>query len=188
MARIDPSDFSQARMAPEDVVRGLEAIDPSACIVHLGGPHWLVGKLRPNAEARTQAVAMLDHWTRAVRQGAKLSPNGRLRVRFAELALLGLRPVQQYAFLGAPTGRIVEDFRQSRFRWLTASDASLEREIESVTTERRAAAIADVASVDRAKDAWHYAFTRSHMPSASLTPAERPKAGRTRWTPTSLAS
>lgn len=177
MARIDPLDFSQARVAPESVMRGLEEVDPTACIVHLGGARWLVGKVRPNAHVRAQAEAMFANWTRAVRQGAKLSAQGQQRVRFAQLAMLGFRPVETYQLIGAPDGRIVKDFRRSRHRWLTTSDAELQRTLDDPAEERRAAAHAEIASVDRAKDAWRYAFTRSFMPSAARGPVDRVKAG-----------
>lgn len=178
--RIDPLDFSQARMAPESVMRGLEFLDPTACIVHLGGPMWLVGKFRPNAKARGDAEAMLDNWTRNVREGKRMAPQGKLRVRFAQLALLGVRPVQQYRLFGAPDGRIVADFARSRFLWLHAGNDALQQALDATDAERAASAQRELGSVDRAKDAWKYAFTQSHMPSASLTPEIGPKAGWTR--------
>jgi hypothetical protein len=125
--RIDPLDFSQARTAPESVVRGLEGLDPSACIIHLGGAQWLVGKWRPSSAARADAEAMFDNWTRNVSEGRRMTPRGKLRVRFAQLALLGVRPVQQYTLIGAPDDRIVHDFERSRFRWLHSADNALEK-------------------------------------------------------------
>lgn len=127
--RIDPLDFSQARTAPESVVRGLEQLDPSACIAYLGEMVWLVGKVRPNALVRAQAIDMLDNWTKNVREGKRLSPTGKARVRFAQLALLGVRPVAQYAIAGAPDGSIVQDFERSRWRWLHTSDNAAFQEI-----------------------------------------------------------
>lgn len=170
-------DFSQARTAPESVVRGLEQLDPTACLVHLGRAHWVVGKIRPNALVRAQAEAMLDNWTTNVREGKRMSPNGMARVRSAQLALLGFRPVQLYRIAGSPDGRIVQDFARSRFLWLTTSDNALLQQIDDTATERREAAQAEVGSLDRAKDAWRYAFTRSCMPSAARGPFDRTPAG-----------
>lgn len=178
--RIDPLDFSQARMAPESVVRGLEMLDPTACILHLGGPQWLVGKVRPSSAARGEAEAMFANWTRNVSEGRRMTERGKLRVRFAQLALLGVRPVHQYALIGPPDDRIVHDFARSRFLWLHSADNALEKAGDAADDARVTAARNEVASVDRAKDAWKYAFTTSHMPSASLTPEIKPKAGWTR--------
>jgi hypothetical protein len=175
--RIDPLDFSQARVAPDDVIRGLELLDPTACLVHLGGTRWVVGKLRPNAEARRQAEAMLAHWTASVRAGKRLSPRGALRVRFAQLALLGFRPVQQYEIVGEPDGRIVQDFARSRYHWLTTSDNAVQHSLDTAHRDRAEAAHAELASVDRAKDAWKHAFTLTHTTSVSLTPPDTPKSG-----------
>lgn len=180
--RIDPLDFSQARTAPEDVVRGLEALDPTACLVHLGGTRWLVGKVRPNVHARSTAEQMLDHWTRAVQSGKRLSPQGQQRVRFAQLALLGVRPVDQYTIMGDPDGRIVKEFEASRYRWLHAGNNDLFQQLDDAEDERRANARKDVADIDRAKDAWKYAFTVSHTTSASLTPEDKPRSGFVRHT------
>lgn len=180
--RIDLLDFSQSRTAPESVVRGLEELDPSACIVHLGGTRWMVGKYRPNALARAQAAAMIDNWTVNVREGKRMSPQGMARVRFAQLALLGVRPVELYTIHGAPDGRVVQDFARSRFRWLHTSQNAAEAQLDAGEQERQQASHAALTNPDLAKDAWQYAFTRSHMPSASLTPDIGPKAGWTRHT------
>ena len=177
MPRISPLDFSQARMASDDVVRGLEALDPTACVVHLGEATWLVGKIRPNTEARGEAEAMLDNWTRAVRGGRRLSAQGQLRVRLAQLALHGFRVVAQYRLIGEPDARIVKDFAESRFRWLHTSDNAVFHALDTEQRDRAEAAQKEVGSIDRAKDAWHYAFTRTHTTSASLTPPDKPRSG-----------
>lgn len=160
--RISPFDFSQARTAPEHVVRGLEALDPSACLVHLGGARWMVGKVRPNAVVRAQAEGMLDHWTRGIQAGARMSQHGQQRVRFAQLALLGMRPVDLYTIVGEPDSRIVHAFQASRWRWLHATDRTLEEQIYQQDAKRKATAHAEISDVHRAADAWRYAFTRSH--------------------------
>lgn len=180
--RIDPLDFPQARMAPESVVRGLEELDPTACIVHLGGARWMVGKVRPNALARVDATHMLDSWTSAVqRSQKKLSPSGRQRVRFAQLALLGVRPVELYTIIGGePDSRIVQDFKESRYRWLHTSDNEMDRAIDS--TEKADASRAALTDVNLAKDAWKHAFTLSHTTSVSTTPLIPARSGWTRHT------
>lgn len=178
--RIDPLDFSQARMAPDSVVRGLELMDPSACIVHIGGTRWLVGKWRPNALVRLQAIEMLDNWTANVGAGKRLSPEGKARVRFAQLALIGVRPVELYRLVGTPDGSVVMDFERSRWRWLHTSDADAERQIDESDRERAQLSHGALTNPDLAKEAWRYAFTRSHMPSASLTLYDAPRSGWTR--------
>lgn len=175
--RIDPLDFPQARMAPESVMRGLEELDPTACVVHLGGSHWSVGKVRYSSVARGIAEQMLDNWTANVSAGARLSHQGKVRVRFAQLTMLGFRTVQQYRIKDVDS-RIVRDFERSRWLWLHTSENEFWRRIDA--TDERDAARAQISNPDLAKDAWRYAFTRSHMPSASLTPDLGPKAGWSR--------
>lgn len=177
--RIDPLDFSQARMAPEYVMRGLEELDPTACIVHLGGVRWLVGKIRPSSLVRADACEMFDHWTRAVQgSGRRLSPSGRMRVRFAQLALLGVRPVELYTILwGEPDGRIVADFERSRWLWLHTSDNEMQQDLDDSGTVERDASRRALSNPDLAKDAWRYAFTQSHLVGGSLAPVDRPRSG-----------
>lgn len=154
-------DLPQARTAPSHVVRGLRELDPTAVIVHLGGPTWVVGKVRPNSETRRQAIAMLDQWTTAVSEGARMSETGKMRVRFALLALQGFRPVERYRIQGEPDSRIVHDFAESRYRWLHETDAQLFAGFDEAQERKRAEARAEIADLDRAKDAYKYAFTSS---------------------------
>jgi len=175
--RISPLDFPQARMAPESVMRGLEDLDPSACVVHLGGKTWIVGKVRPNSVARGVAETMMSNWTRAVQGGKRLSKQGQLRVRFAQLALLGFRPVSQYEIQGEPDGRIVKEFEFSRHCWLTTSDNELNHTLDTVQRDKADAAKAQIADVNLGKEAWNYAFRTTHTTSVSLTPPDRPKSG-----------
>lgn len=175
--RIDPLDFPQARFASEHVVRGLEFLDPTACIVHMDEARWMVGKVRPSAEARVQAEHMLTNWTRNLQAGTRMSDFGRRRVRFAMLAYLGFRPVQQYDLIGAPDSGIVRDFAISQYLWRHArEDEPLGRQ-DIEKQSKIAAARADIADIGRARDAWKYAFTRSHLVGGTLTPAQRVKSG-----------
>jgi hypothetical protein len=178
--RISPLDFSQARMAPEYVMRGLEQLDPSACIVHLGGPMWVVGKVRPNALVTRDAGEMLHHWTVSMRAGAKMSRTAKLRARFAQLALLGFRPVDQYEIVGEPDGRIVRAFAVSRYHWLHTSSNEVWQGMDDAEEAQKIAAKTDMMDDARHGDAWRYAFTKSHSMATTLTPTERPKTGWTR--------
>lgn len=181
--QVAPLDFSQARFAPEWVVRELESLDPTASVVHLGGASWLVGKIRHSAAARAQAEAMFDTWTRQIQVGAQLSERGKARVRFAQLALLGFRIVSQATITNdMQWARVVDGFRESRYRWLHAQEDGVLAELDAAETRRREEARRDVQDVDRAKDAWRYAFTRSHSMAVTLTPKDRVKSGWTRTT------
>lgn len=181
-------DFSQARIAPESVIRGLEWLDPTACIVHMGGPRWLVGKIRHSSAAKQQAEAMMDRWTHGIRAGAQLSETAKHKVRFAQLALLGFRPVQQYDLIGAPDQRIVADFGMSQWLWFhSTADEPVDR-ADIAREANLAAARRDMSDPGRARDFHRYAFTRSHLVGGTLTPQDRPKTGWTRHSPTFLSA
>lgn len=175
---VSPLDFSQARTAPEWVSRELEEMDPTACVVHMGGARWAVGKIRPNRAARKEAEAMFATWTQAIQKGAQLSAQGKARVRFAQLALLGFRVVTQLDLTNDMQWRtVVDDFRESRYRWLHAPEDGALKEIDALEERRREDARRGVEDPNRAKEAWKYAFTRSHSLAVSNTPKDVVKSG-----------
>lgn len=174
-------DFPQARRVSPDILRRLREIDETATVVHLGGPTWLVGKVRPNAASRQAAITMLDSWSDAVLAGKRMSATGKARVQFALLALRGFRPVQMYHIAGGePDARIINEFRESRWRWLHTSDNELFQHMDNLQDEQKARNEALLTDEGLARDAWRYAFTRSHAPGVSNTPKDRVRSGFTR--------
>jgi hypothetical protein len=78
---------------------------------------------------------------------------------------------------------VVNDVRGALWKSRHTSDNELFAEIDAAEYERRESARAEMADIGRANDAWRYAFTRSHMPSVSLTPVDKPKSGFVRHSP-----
>lgn len=164
--------FPQAREAPEDVRRQLRALDATAEIVHLGPRRWLVGRVRPNAQARVIAERMLQTYSQlCVTDQVKMSKvNRRHRVAVAELARQGFRPVQMYTTHDADS-RIVRDFETSQWRMLHVSENELFRELDAVSEDEKAEAQKQMQDIGAAQDAWKYAFTTSHSVTRTRTPS-----------------
>lgn len=172
-------DFPQARRVSPDILRRLREIDETATVVHLGGPTWIVGKVRPNDAVRADAINMLDRWSAALISGKRMSAQGRSRVAFALLALRGFRPVQMYQIThGEPDARIITDFRRSRWEWLHTSDNELFQRMDDHESDQKARNEALLSDPHAAKDAWQYAFTRSH--AVTRRDNDRVRSGYTR--------
>lgn len=176
-------DVPQARTAPEHVRRGLRELDPTAEVIHLGAGRWIVGRVRPTVHARRTAERMLETFETALSNGAKMSPRGREKARFALLALQGFRPVAEYR-LRDLDWRVVEDFRVSQWRMLHEDADRLLDAMEAEEEAQRAAARAELADEHRAREA-HRFLTTSNFGYATPSvakPAPQPAAGRVRHT------
>lgn len=180
MARFDPLDFSQLRMAPIGVVRELEDIEPSLGLLHSRGSRWLLCQFTPDYINTSVALEQLARWRHLVANGLPYSHEAHVRIRQHRLALRGWKQLAVYVVHGDNFGFVVNDVRAARWMRNHTSENELFAEIDRGEYERRESARAEIASLDRAKDAWQYAFTRSHLVGGTLTPQDRPKAGWTR--------
>lgn len=165
-------DFPQARTAPAHVIDGLRAVDPSAALVYLGDGRWLLGSVRPSAIRRAQAASIiqnaLDTFDRTgARTGAKGDPHAdprtRDRLALGLLAYQGFSPIAEYTIAGEPDSAIVHDLARRDWLYRTLSDQAVEASWTADQDAAAAEARADLADEARARDAWRYAFTRSHL-------------------------
>lgn len=175
--RIDPLDFPQVRTAPESVVRDLEAIDPTYGLLHSRGNRWLLCRYAPDRIDITQAHEMFKNWKGALDRGARYTQEAYVRLRQAKLATKGWRQVAVYRLRNDDFGMIVNDAQGSQWMRNHTSDNEVFQEIDDIEYQRRKAARAEIASIDRAKDLCRYVNTRSHAPGISLTPPDRIRSG-----------
>jgi len=163
-------DVAQAREAPEHIRRGLRDLDPTAEVIYLGPMRWLVGRVRPNVHTHRIATGLLDTFTSQLSTGARLSPKGQRKARFALLALQGFRPVEEYRMRDLDW-RVVEDFRVSQWRMQHEDPDALLDAMEADDAAERAARRAELADRDRAKDAQRF-LSASNFGYASPTVAK----------------
>lgn len=172
-------DVSQARTAPESIRRRLREMDETAEVVYLGRGRWIVGKVRPNALVRQQAIRMLDKYTTELSNGARLSERGKEKVRFALLALQGFRPVAEYR-MREPDDRVVQDFERSRWLWLHESENETWRQMDAAQEQKALEARKQLGDEGLAREALNTAF-KLNFGRASVKPASTPvPSGRVR--------
>lgn len=174
-------EFPASRTAPDDFRRRLRDLSPDAEIVYAGNGEWWVGNVRPNAIRRKHAVALIDTALRMLAaRRSKQDVEGAIgRLELALLGLQGWGQVAEYVIRGEPDARILKDYQVSK--WLLDNqkyDGEVVDEIMGMQDAQRSATERDLADPDRARDAWRYAFTRSHL--VTQTYRNTPKSGRTR--------
>jgi len=172
-------EIPQFRTAPEGIRRRLREIDPTAEIIHLGRQHWVVGKVRPNALVRQQAIRMLDRIEHELSNGKQLSERGKEKARFALLALQGFRTVHQFE-MREPDDRVVKEFERSRWMWLHMSEMETWRSLEEDAAAPAAAARKALADEGLAREAISRAFKLNFGRASQLPETTPVPSGRTR--------
>lgn len=178
--------WPQFRAPPAHIVRGLREIDPTAELVYFGNGRWLLGSVRRNAHAIGTAEKMVANALRVIHWAIwKVSRKHKIahvdqrtadRLHFALLACRGFRPIGDYQIQGEVPWAVVEDFRRMDWLYRHTSDNEVDRALNEPREREVAAARADLVDPNRAKDAWHYAFTRTH----SVTRHDPPDRQRVR--------
>lgn len=173
-------EFPQARIAPSAIRQALRALDETAEVVYLGPRHWMVGRVRPNAEVRAIAEAMLRDASTVLGVRAANASSRRARVALALLGLQGFRPVAEYR-TNDLDDRVVRDFQVSQWRMRHTSDDQLFREIDQPDEARKEAARAEMQDRHRAGDAYRTAFHSNFgYAVSSVAKPERRSSARTR--------
>jgi hypothetical protein len=183
-------DFPQLRTAPKDVVRGLREVDPTAELVYLEKGRWLLGSVRWNRDLVAAARRILGRALKVAHNSTKHGPTHQIehlprvrgRVQFALLAMQGFRPITEYKIQGSPDSRVVEDFRRRDWLFKNTSDLEHEAMLSSESEERKREARADLTDSERARDAWKWMFTRSHLVTRLDDPAKQRGSGRSGYT------
>lgn len=175
------ADFPLARSCPVGVLRRVREIEPTADVLYLGPRQWLVGPVKPDTRARGSQIPVLQNLFRIPPK--KRSASWHRRVTMARAKALGFRPALVHEHNDAD-GELVEDFRaatqQLRSDFLAQMDA--EEHAHKAMLE------ADLADPGRAREAWKYAFTRSHAPGAPIQSVRRiPSTTTVHRTPTPAA-
>lgn len=138
---------------PDDILRRLHELDPTATCIYLGWNRWYVGRIRPTQDSTRIAQRMLQtYWGMSAK--ARASRRGIQRYRFALACQQGFRPVAEYT-LPDVDGRVVQDFQVSQYRMLTQR-SDLMDDLERATAEDRAAKRAELLDHDRARDLLDY--------------------------------
>lgn len=190
------------REAPGLLLRALRVIDPTAELLYLGRGRWLLGQVvsdRRIVKVGTRAL-------RANRGASRAYENLKLRGKLstaqiaaaehdlkandilARARMLGFRPTSEYTVIGEPSGAIVRDqeVMEYLYRHLTANET--ERLADEDATERADSAQKQLQDDGRARDAWHYAFTRSHAVTRIDDPRrDRVRSGFTKHKPVPLS-
>lgn len=189
--------FSHLRRPPEHVARGLRAVDPTAELVYLGYRRWLLVSVRPHSAHQAAASRILSNARRLLevwRANPKFRANPgafrRLigRHDFALLASMGARPIAEYFLQGEPTSAVVDDFRCRDWCYRHFSDNDVQRMLDAPHDDKLAESRADLTDVGRARDAWRYAFTRSHWYGDRPGRDRGPRSGFRRDTVSPLSS
>jgi len=152
-------------------VAGLRRIDPTAELVYFGEGKWLLGRVRPNALRYKAAVRIIDRALHRLAVGDQLTPEGRGRIQLAYLALQGFAPIEFYT--GEPTYAIVHDFQRALWLLNHTTDAQFFHDLDAPRERAREEARADLQDDARARDAWRYMFTLSHLVTRP-DPAQQP--------------
>jgi hypothetical protein len=175
--RIDPLDISQARTAPDGVVRGLKEIDPTLDLLHSRDQRWILCRYAPDRIDREVAWDGLKNWTASVRRSGRYDRTAHARIRQCRLALVGWRQIGVYVVRNDDFGFIVSDARASQWLRDHTSDNQLFQEIDAQAYEKRQAARAEIADRERGRAVYQYVKQLNVMPSASLTPKQPVRSG-----------
>lgn len=191
------------REAPEPLLRALRVIDPTAELLYLGNGRWMLGQVIPDCrivkagwmqlEANKGAAGKLEQMRLTGRLHGKRLVEALHEIRsrriVAEARRLGFRPTAEYTFRGEPNGSIVRDQELMDFLWRHMSMNETSQLEAQDGEDRRAQALADAQDEHKARDAWRYAFTRSHAVTRHDDPTvQRVRSGFTRVQPSTLVS
>lgn len=167
----------QLREAPEDIRRALRQLDPTAEVLYLGWGAWSVGRVRPTDQSVRIGQRMLrNYW--AMGAQARASKRGVQRYRFADAAVQGFRPVQEYTQRELDD-RVVKDFQQSQWR-MQHQRGDLLDEWERAEEQERQDRRAMLGDVDAAKDVVNYVRQTNFGYAVSSVAKPTPqRAGRT---------
>jgi hypothetical protein len=182
-------ELPQARTAPDDLRRRLRELDETAEVVYVGPRHWMVGRVRPNAQVRAIAEAMLKDASTLLSVRAANAPSRRARVALALLGLQGFRPVAEYR-TNDLDARVVRDFQVSQWRLRHTTDAQLFRDIDAPDEARKIAAQEEMRDRYRAGDAYRTAFHSNFgraVSSVTNTDVDTRSSARTRVVPSHAA-
>jgi len=160
------------RETPEEVKTALEAIDPSAELIHLGGKRWWLGIRAPNPKAADPME--LEGAYNAVSRKSSIPDRAEAAAMDVELEkeltmrqimAAGFRPVALYTVERGELGTIVEDFRLRDHNWKTKTPKQIEKELKEsisldVLNRKRIEEWGKMAS-EAAQDAWRYVFKRA---------------------------
>lgn len=161
-----------AREAPPDVRRELQLIDPTADLFYVGRGNWMLVVYNPMDERQQRGRQELaDLRQRADALMALAGPGRREQLREylavkTAVASLKMAGYQQMGAVwpGEPDSRIANWLRDTYARAQNVRAQDREREMEAMAEkpEDGGQAMKDLLDEDRAKDAWHDAFSGAH--------------------------
>lgn len=143
------------------VLRRVREIDPTADVLYLGPRFWMVGPVKPGTLARGAQIPVLQNLLRVPQK--KRGASWHRRVLMARAKERGFRPCLVHEHNDAD-GELVEDFRAATHQLRQDFLAQMDAEEHA----HKAALEADLADPGRAREAWRYAFTRTHHVGGSL--------------------
>lgn len=174
------------RRPPDELVRNLREIDPTAEIIYAGVGHWLLGRYRPNRVVEEKGIRMI----KAIRKmerivSATAHPDIRtvrkvlaFRRWTYELFRMGFRKTAKYKRHGEPGSDIVEDFR-ARIYNLQRIDRIEQELLDQADADVQLLRTLEQAEADareKAKDAHRHAF-RKPLHSIPSTVRHRRRVG-----------
>jgi hypothetical protein len=174
-------DFPEVRSVPTWTLRALREIDPNAEMLYLGpsprGGRWALGTMEPsNRELYVRAVKALSILARMPANRRDIRWTRRVRLEKAKLQGFRMRFVYECA---EPGSAIVENVRHAHYDHLRTSDDDVLQAIEAQEAFDGEVRERDLTDPGRAREAHRYAFTQSHAPGISLTPARVVPSSRT---------
>lgn len=169
------------RTAPSELLRALRVIDPTAELVYFGAGRWRLGHLVPEDRRIAKAgQRLLASCARVLKVRKRPSVEDYQRHLFGKCRLFGFVPTAEYEVLGEPTAAIVRDQEVMDFLYRTVSAQEADAMYDHDELQRKAHADAMLTDEHRARDAWRYAFTRSHAVTRFDDPTRRQhRSGRT---------
>lgn len=142
------------RTAPTALRHRLKQIEPEAEVVYVGNGKWWLGRMDPHADlakAGQQKMRVANQAT-AHRQ---VTDDTAMLYRVGRLQQEGFRMMAEYE--GEPDGRLVKDLEVADYLWRQASTFERwQRSLDEEAEREKDAALKDLTSEDRAKDAWAY--------------------------------
>jgi len=173
-------------LAPPDVVRALQAVDPRADLFSVGRGNWMLVIYNPLDERQERgrrelaAITARGNWmlSRAtIGQRAQLREYLATKIAVASLKMAGYQQMGT-VWSGEPDSRIVNWLRDTYARAQNKREQDREREMAAASEmpEDGGQAMKDLLDEDRAKDAWHDAFSGAHSVTIHNNPLAKQEA------------
>jgi hypothetical protein len=124
-------DLPEPRVCPESLLAQLREVDPAAELIYVGEGEWWLGVVKPNTFRRAQGDAILG------REWAKDQPSWE-QIRYGQLMRQGFAFCGTWHFIGEPTAKIVQEFRESTWLWAHDRDQAEDTIFEAPERQQQA--------------------------------------------------